>query len=77
MTGIGADDGEPAYECGRISRSIKAEWWQHNSIAAASALHQKIAIPFIWQCKRKRDSELFAANSGASIDHAFDSAIGR
>src|SRR6185503_1306824 len=77
MTRIGADDGESPYECGRISGSIKTEWRQHNSIAATSALHQEITVPFIWHCKRKRDSELFAVNSGASIDHAFDSAICR
>jgi hypothetical protein len=75
MTGIGADDGESADERGRIARSIKPEWWQHNSIATASALHQKIAIPFIWHRERKLDSEPFAVNAGSSIDDAFDSAI--
>ena len=77
MASIGADYGEPAHEAGRISGGIQTERGQHHSVSAAAALHQEIAIPLLGHGERKVDAKLLAADSGAAIDHALDSAIRR
>ena len=46
-------------------------------VTASAALHQEIAIPLLGHGEDKVDAKLLAANSGAAIDDAFDSAICR
>jgi hypothetical protein len=66
MASIGADYGEPAHKAGRIAGSIQTERGKHYAVAAASTLHQEIAIPLVGQRERKVDAKLLAPNSGAA-----------
>ena len=77
MASVRTDHREPAHERGRVSGGIQTERGHHRSVAAASTLHQEIAIPFIGHGKRKVDAKLLAANSDPAIDDALDSAICR
>ena len=77
MASVGADHGETAHKAGRISGSIQTERGKHYAVAAASALHQEVAIPLVGHREREVDAKLFAADSGAATDDALDSAIRR
>ena len=75
MTGIRTRNGESANESRLVSRSIQPKWRRDNTIAAASALHQKIAIPFVGHRQCKGDSKFLAANSSPPSDNSLDAAI--
>ncbi len=69
VAGVGAHDGKAAYQSRFVSGGIQTQWRQYNAIAATSALHQEIAIPFLRHGQCEGDTELLSANSGSAIDH--------
>ena len=77
MTCIRTYNRESAHESRRVSGSIQAKGGKYNAVSAASTLHQEVAIPFVRHGQCEGDPKLFSVDSGASVDHTFDPAIGR
>src|SRR5579885_1680967 len=75
MTTVRARNGESPYQSRRLARSIQPKRSTHDTIASCAALHQEIAVPLIGQGQRKRDPELFSADSSPPVHDSFDAAM--
>ena len=77
MTRVRTCNSESAHESSCVSRGVQPKRRNHNTIAAASTLHQEVAIPFVGHGQCKGDSKFLAANSCPPIHESLDTAICR
>jgi hypothetical protein len=75
VTRIRTRNGEASDKARCVSGGIQAKGSENNAVAAASALHQEVAIPLVGHGQCEGDAEFLAVNAAPAIQDSFDSAI--